>query len=137
MDRTSTSKPTSLSSTYTLDSSRVNSKAQLRVPLSQLLPVIPAILHGGIKASRYFAENTNSLLIQADDSRKQNANKNSCFRKLDALITDVYKTTVPGETSHEQKDKVKKLQKAENESRLRSKKVQSNKKASRSKKSFD
>ena len=119
------------------DSSRVNSKAQLRVPLSQLLPVVPAILHAGIKASRYFADNSNSLLIQADDSRKQNANKDSCFRKLDALITDVYKTTVPGETSHEQKDKVKKLRKADNESRLRSKKVQSNKKASRAKKSFD
>ena len=114
----------------------MNSKAQLRVPLNQLLPLVPSVLHGGIRSSRYFAEKTNSLLIQADDSRKQNANKESCFRRLDDLLIEVYKALVPGETSQEQKEKVKTLQKMENEGRLKSKKMQSNKKASRSRK-FD
>jgi peptidyl-tRNA hydrolase ICT1 len=76
-------------------------------------------------------------LIQAEDSRKQNANKDTCYRKLTEMLIDVYKATVPGETSQEQKDKVKKLQKAENEVRLKTKKMQSSKKASRSRRSDD
>ena len=72
-------------------------------------------------------------MIQADDSRKQQANKDTCFRKLNELIVDVYNHSVPGETSEAQKEKVKKLQKAENESRLQQKKIHSSKKQSRSK----
>ncbi|OCT44034.1 peptidyl-tRNA hydrolase domain protein [Cladophialophora carrionii] len=113
---------------------KVNSKAQLRVPIGQLLPLLPAALHKPILTSRYYAENTSSLLIQADESRKAQANKDACYRKLNELIVDVFKHTVPGETTDEQKEKVKRLQKAENESRLRWKKLHSSKKQSRSSK---
>lgn len=112
----------------------MNSKAQLRVPLDQLLPLLPAALHQGIKSSRYYAEKTSTLLIQADESRKAQANRDACFRKLNELIVDVYTSTVPGETSHGQKEKVKRLQKVENEARLQRKKLQSSKKQSRSSK---
>jgi peptidyl-tRNA hydrolase ICT1 len=104
------------------------------VPIAQLLPRLPAALHKPILASRYYAENSSSLLIQADESRKAQANKDTCYRKLNELILDVYKHSVPGETTVEQKEKVQRLQKAENESRLRRKKLQSNKKQSRSSK---
>lgn len=63
-------------------------------------------------------------------------NKNSCYRKLAELIGEIYRATVPGETSDEQKDKVQKLKKSENEARLKLKKKLSTKKAGRSK-SFD
>ena len=116
---------------------RVNSKAQLRVPLDQLLPLLPQVLHDGIRKSTYYAGKTDSLLIQSDDSRKQAANKDTCFRKLNELIMNVYNSSVPGETSDEQKQKVKKLQKAENEARLQIKKKQSSKKAARRGRSDD
>lgn len=103
------------------------------MPLEQLLPLLPAALHKGILSSRYHAEKTSSLVIQADDSRKAQANKDLCFRKLTELVVDVYKKTIPGETTDAQKEKVKKLQKAENEARLKTKKILSNKKQSRSK----
>lgn len=112
---------------------RVNSKAQLRVSLDQLLPQLPSVLHEGIRQSRYCAERTNTLLIQSDESRKQQANKETCYRRLNELIIDVYNKAVPGETSEEQKVKVKKLQRAENEARLSMKKKQSSKKAARQK----
>ncbi|OQU95126.1 RF-1 domain-containing protein [Cladophialophora immunda] len=112
---------------------KVNSKAQLRIPIDRLLPLIPAVLHRGILSSRYYAEKSSSLVIQADESRKAQANKDSCFRKLNELILDVYKNNVPGETTDEQKEKVKRFQKAENEARLKMKKFQSSKKQSRSK----
>lgn len=110
---------------------KVNSKAQLRVSLDQLLPILPTVLHNGIRKSTYYAGKTNSLLIQSDDSRKQTANRDTCYRKLNDLIMDVYNQSVPGETSEEQKEKVKKLQRAENEARLHLKKKHSSKKAAR------
>ena len=110
----------------------MNSKAQLRVPLSQLLPLIPGVLHQGLRTSRYYTASSDSILIQADDSRKQAANKDACYRRLTELVTDVYRATVPGETSQEQKDKVKELKVKYNEGRLQSKKMNSSKKASRS-----
>lgn len=112
---------------------RVNSKAQLRVLLSQLLPLLPAVLHDGVRKSRYYTSSSDSLLIQADDSRKQAANKDACYRRLTELVTDVYHETVPGETSQEQREKVKGLKTKYNEARLKNKKIASSKKAARSK----
>ncbi|EXJ85778.1 hypothetical protein A1O1_06146 [Capronia coronata CBS 617.96] len=116
---------------------RVNSKAQLRVPVDRLLPLLPPVLHEGILASRYYAQGSSSLVIQADESRKQPANKETCFRKLTQLIVDEYKRAVPGETTADQKKKVEKLQHAENESRLKTKKLHASKKQSRSKGNMD
>lgn len=116
---------------------RVNSKAQLRVPVAQLLGLLPSALHPMIRQSRYYADNTDSLLIQANESRKAGVNKDTCYRKLSELIGEVYQTTVPGETSPEQKEKVKQLKRSENEARLKSKKKLSSKKAGRSSTSGD
>jgi peptidyl-tRNA hydrolase ICT1 len=104
--------------------------------LSQLLPLVPAILHAGIRKSRYVAASSDSIVIQADESRKQAMNKDACYHRLNELITEIYRETVPGETSSEQKAKVKKLKTQYNESRLKEKKMRSSKKASRSRK-FD
>jgi peptidyl-tRNA hydrolase ICT1 len=115
---------------------RVNSKAQLRVPVGQLLSRLPTALHASIRTGRYYAQKSDSLLIQSDESRKQSENKQNCFRRLSELIEEEFKKVVPAETSKSQAVKVKKLQRSENEARLRMKKQQSSKKAARSK-SFD
>ncbi|RMD39716.1 hypothetical protein DV735_g5410, partial [Chaetothyriales sp. CBS 134920] len=112
---------------------KVNSKAQLRVPLSQLCALVPPVLHRGLRQCRYYAPGSDSLLIQADDSRKQAANRDACYRRLTELVADVYRATVPGETSDAQKERVKGLKTQYNESRLQGKKFRSSKKAARSK----
>ncbi|THZ17480.1 hypothetical protein D6C89_08762 [Aureobasidium pullulans] len=108
---------------------RVNSKATLRLPLSALLPMLPAVLRPAISKSRYSAKD--DLVIQADDSRKQNENVHCCFIKLHEMIKQAGREVVPGKTSAEQAERVKKLQKAENEGRLKIKKKHSDKKSAR------
>lgn len=93
--------------------------------------MVPDVLHEGIRKSSYYASKTESLLIQSDDSRKQAANRETCYRKLQTLIEDVYQKTVPGETSQEQQKHVQELKKADNEARLKMKKHHSSKKAAR------
>ncbi|KAM5445936.1 hypothetical protein MaudCBS49596_007005 [Microsporum audouinii] len=110
---------------------KVNSKATIKVPMSSLLPLIPKILHPSIRLSRYYAENSQALVIQSDDSRKQSQNLNACFDKLTDMVAEVGRAVIPGETSPEQKRKVEKLQKSANEARIRMKKAHSNKKSSR------
>ena len=103
------------------------------MPLDRLLPHVPSLLHASIKSSRYCADKSASLLIQSDDSRKQAANKDTCYRKLHQLIVGIGKDIVPGETSKDQMERVKAMKKADNEARLRAKKQASSKKSARSK----
>jgi peptidyl-tRNA hydrolase ICT1 len=49
------------------------------------------------------------LVIQADDSRKQSDNVQSCFVKLHELVVQAGREVVPGETSAEQMKHVEKL----------------------------
>ena len=109
----------------------MNSKATLRISLDQLFPLVPTLFHPHLCNSRYYAEKTNSLVIQADDSRKQSDNVHSCFVKLHSLILEAGSRAIPGETSIDQREHVMDLQKAENERRLRGKKFTSKKKAGR------
>lgn len=81
--------------------------------------------------SRYHAQKSGDIVIQADDSRKQNENVNICFRKLHELIMRAGRDVVPGETSHEQLKRVEDLQKAEVASRRRLKDLRSKKKGAR------
>jgi peptidyl-tRNA hydrolase ICT1 len=107
------------------------------VRVDQLFPLLPAVLHEKILDSQYYADNTASLLFKSDESRSAKANLDDCYEKLLELVVKAYDKSVPGETSIEQKEKVKKLQKMENEARLRRKKLQSSKKNARSKSNSD
>ena len=111
--------------------SRVSSKATLRIPTSSLLPLLPALLRPHILSSRYHAAKSNDLVIQADDSRKQTDNVNSCFRRLHDLILESGRAAVPGETSVETAKRVEQLQKAEKVQRRKAKEFQSKKKGAR------
>jgi len=110
---------------------KVNSKATLKVPLDALLHHIPAALHGEIRRSRYVAARSNAIIVQADDSRKQSDNAQSCYRRIYEAIARAGQDAVPAETSAAQVQRVQQLQKADNERRLKSKKQQSAKKTSR------
>lgn len=110
---------------------KVNSKATLKVPLDSLLSHVPSALHLEIRSSRYNAPRSNSIIIQADDSRKQNDNMHSCYAKLQNMIIEAGRQALPGRTSAEKSQRVKALQKSENEQRLRTKKIHSSKKTAR------
>lgn len=88
---------------------RVNSKATLKVPLDALLPHVPTALHGEIKRSRYVAARSNTIIVQADDSRKQSDNAHSCYRRLYEAIAEAGQRAVPSETPAEQVQRVKQL----------------------------
>ncbi|KAI8939520.1 hypothetical protein NX059_003290 [Plenodomus lindquistii] len=88
---------------------KVNSKATLKVPLDALLQHVPTAIHGELKRSRYVAVRSNSIVVQADDSRKQNDNALSCYKRLYEAIVDAGKQAVPAETSAEQVQRVKDL----------------------------
>ncbi|KAE8352781.1 hypothetical protein BDV28DRAFT_148680 [Aspergillus coremiiformis] len=116
---------------------KVNSKATLKVPLQSLLPHVPRILHRPLRSSRYFAERSQTLVIQSEESRKRAANVESCYEKLHQLLKSTATDAIPGETSQEQKDRVQKLKKTENEARINSKKLHSSKKSNRRGSKFD
>jgi peptidyl-tRNA hydrolase ICT1 len=101
------------------------------VPAASLLERIPKLLHASILSSRYYAAKSSDLVIQADDSRKQAENVESCFKKLHEVIAQAGNDTVPGETSPEQSERVAKLQKAEAAGRKKLKQYQSSKKSAR------
>jgi len=113
------------------ESRRVNSKATLKLQVDKLLAHVPRLLHRPIRSSRYYAPRSDSIIIQADDSRKQIDNTHSCYVKLHNLIVQAGKEALPGETSAEQSQRVKILQKSENERRLKTKKMHSTKKSAR------
>ncbi|KAL5121053.1 hypothetical protein ACEQ8H_000902 [Pleosporales sp. CAS-2024a] len=110
---------------------KVNSKATLKVPLDALLTHVPTALHGEIKRSRYVAARSSTVILQADDSRKQSDNALRCYQRLFDAIVEAGRRAVPNETSTEQAQHVKQLQRTDNERRLQSKKQQSAKKSSR------
>lgn len=112
-------------------SNRTSSKATLRLSTSALLPLLPEPLHASILSSRFVAPTSGDIVIQADDSRKQAENAQACHRKLLEVIREAGAQSVPGETSVEQKIRVQRLQKAEDERRKRLKTQHSAKKAAR------
>lgn len=77
------------------------------MPLKSLLPLLPGLLHHELMLSRVYAEKSNSLVIQADGSRKQSDNVDECFEKLHALILRIGKAVVRGELSLATKEKIK------------------------------
>jgi peptidyl-tRNA hydrolase ICT1 len=90
------------------------------------------MLHSAVMSSRFYAERSRSLVLQSDDSRSQKANQDTCYSKLHMLLVELAKERIPSETPQAQKDKVKKLQRSDNEARLRNKRRLSGKKTSRS-----
>ena len=79
------------------------------MPLDALLHYVPAALHGEIRRSRYLAARSNTIIVQADDSRKQSDNAQSCYRRIYEAIARAGQDAVPAETSAAQVQRVKQL----------------------------
>lgn len=88
---------------------RVNSKATIRFPMKDLLPLVPNVLHQQLLASPYYAESSHTLIINSDESRKASENTQKCFEKLCDIIKATGKRAVRGETSLEQAARVENL----------------------------
>ncbi|KAI9745981.1 MAG: hypothetical protein M1818_000662 [Claussenomyces sp. TS43310] len=86
-----------------------SSKATCTWSLNTILPHVPRLLHQPLRSSRYYAPSSDSLVIQAQTSRKQHDNEAECFDKLYQLLWETSKRVVPGETSSEQHAKVDRL----------------------------
>ena len=71
--------------------------------------LVPKILHPDIEASRYYAKNSESLVIQDDGTRDRSNNVQECYKKLHALLVAAGKNSVRGETLPAQLEKVKNL----------------------------
>ncbi len=112
------------------------------------------MLHAGIRESKYYSQRNDSLSIQAQTQRSRSANTDENHQKMFDELMDLYRRTVPGETSPEKAKKHEALlvvfvgipcsqdranlrfsssnsKKSANEARMKSKKHLSAKKASR------
>ncbi|TGJ74476.1 hypothetical protein EYR41_001480 [Orbilia oligospora] len=87
---------------------KVNSKATLRVPLEKLEPHIPRIFFGALKrkGSKYLTDG-GDMVISSDSCRSQSTNTKDCWEKLYRAV--IRSAQVPGKTSLEKKERVKKL----------------------------
>lgn len=81
----------------------------LRIAFKNLRTLVPSIFHDEIRASQYYAVNSDSLIIQADSSRKQADNVTACFSKLQHLFETAGRKCIRGETSPEQVERVRRL----------------------------
>lgn len=79
------------------------------MPLDALLQHVPTAIHGEIRRSRYVATRSDTIIVQADDSRKQNDNAHSCYKRLFEAIVEAGHHAVPAATSAEQVQHVKDL----------------------------
>lgn len=55
------------------------------------------------------AAKSNSIIVQADDSRKQSDNAQNCYKRLFQAIVEAGHHAIPNETSAEQVQRVKDL----------------------------
>ena len=65
----------------------------------------PKSLHPGIRKSKYYTANSDSLTFQAHTSRSRDANAQDNRNKLVEEVTRIYHEATPAETSEEKKKK--------------------------------
>jgi peptidyl-tRNA hydrolase ICT1 len=70
-----------------------------------LLNLLPKLLHAGVRESKYYSRRSDCLTIQAETQRSRNANTDENREKLFKELEQLYRKTVPGESSP---DKAKK-----------------------------
>ncbi|KAM0811490.1 hypothetical protein AB5N19_11846 [Seiridium cardinale] len=115
---------------------KTETKATTVWPVHELTQTLPKLLHPALRTSRYYTSRTDSLTIQAQTQRSRTANTDENVQKLADEIQRIYREAVPGVTNAKKVKKYEALEKAFHDNRVRSKKLQSAKKASRSM-SFD
>ncbi|KAL1835994.1 hypothetical protein VTJ49DRAFT_5707 [Mycothermus thermophilus] len=110
---------------------KTETKATTVWPVPQLLGILPKILHTSIRESKYYSRRNDCITIQDQTQRSRSANASENRQKLFNELQELYRRTVPGETSPEKAKKYEALKKSATEARIKAKKHQSAKKASR------
>lgn len=84
---------------------RTETKATTVYPLKELLATLPKNLHSGLRCSKYYVANNDSLTFQDQTHRSRTTNADENRRKLMEEIARIYRVTTPAETSNEKKKK--------------------------------
>lgn len=116
---------------------KTESKATTVWSVEELSKSLPKLVRSALRSSKYYSKRNDSITIQAQTQRNRSANTDENHLKLVEELQKIYKENVPGETSSEKIKKYEALEKSSRESRLRSKKQLSSKKASRKGKGRD
>jgi hypothetical protein len=77
--------------------------------MSELSKLVPSIVVPKLRTLQYYAENSDSLVLQADSFRGQSANLAACFERLHQHIVQAANEVIPGKTSEAKKQRVLKL----------------------------
>ncbi|OTA80584.1 hypothetical protein M434DRAFT_223772 [Hypoxylon sp. CO27-5] len=116
---------------------KTESKAITVWSVEELSKSLPKLMRSALRSSKYYSKRNDSITIQAQTHRNRSANTDENHLKLVEELQKIYKENIPGETSSEKIKKYEALGKSSRESRLRSKKQQSSKKAFRKGKGRD
>ncbi|KAG5928779.1 hypothetical protein E4U42_008034 [Claviceps africana] len=78
---------------------KTETKATTVYGVNELLSLLPKNLHSGIRCSRYYVANNDSLTFHEQSQRSRTANENENRRKLVEEIKRIYHSATPAETS--------------------------------------
>lgn len=67
--------------------------------------MLPKPLHSGVRASKYYTANNDSLTFHAQSQRSRTANTDDNRSKFVDEVTRIYRENVPAETSEDKKKK--------------------------------
>ncbi|KAI0968459.1 hypothetical protein F4678DRAFT_464526 [Xylaria arbuscula] len=110
---------------------KTESKAISVWPVSELSKGLPKLLRSALRSSRYYTVRSDSITIQAQTQRSRSANTDDNHEKLVDELHRIYREQVPTATSGTKIKKHEEAEKAFNRNRLKAKKHQTTKKASR------
>lgn len=110
---------------------KTESKATSVWPVSELSKGMPKLMRSALRSSRYYSMRNDAITIQAQTQRSRTANTDENHQKLFQELRRIYEEHVPSATSNEKIKKHEAIEKAFHNSRLKAKKQQSSKKASR------
>ncbi|CAG8972629.1 hypothetical protein HYALB_00005398 [Hymenoscyphus albidus] len=86
-----------------------STKATTAWPLHALLKYVPKALHQGLRDSGYYVASSDAIKISCDSNRTQTENREETHARFCAEIEKIYRKSVPGVTSEDQKEKVSEL----------------------------
>ncbi|KAI1505112.1 hypothetical protein F5X99DRAFT_369597 [Biscogniauxia marginata] len=110
---------------------KTESKATTVWTIDELSRGLPKLMRSVLRTSKYYAKGSDSITIQAQTQRSRSANTDDNHMKLVEELRKMYRENIPAATSTEKLKKHEALEKSFHQSRLKSKKQQSSKKASR------
>ncbi|KAL7619441.1 hypothetical protein AAE478_009980 [Parahypoxylon ruwenzoriense] len=110
---------------------KTDTKATTVWSVEELSKSLPTIIRSALRTCKYYSKRNDSITIQAQTQRSRSANTEENHTKLVEELLKICKARVPGVTSPEKIKKHEALSESFRESRLKAKKAQGYKKASR------